>query len=208
MNKYIALLALLPLSTALAADAPDCSTPVLINLRTLQYQTKADFPNTPKVVRTNVWETKKPTTVCGVTFTPKGNVMTIKTDDNDVYGYLTTPDREARGIVLAGSTPGLLGHSGLEVRLSLFDLDAKYSAEAMIPAEMSASTTVGVRIDGGKLQPLYWPGKGGYTVSFPKTVKTIDIYVKTSKLTNWERVTVDRKARTMTIYRKFAFPNK
>ncbi|WP_291426638.1 hypothetical protein [Deinococcus sp.] len=199
MKKLLVLLALGGLSTA-AAATPDCGTPVLLSLRTLVYRTKAEFPDSPKEVRTNFWEQSKPMTLCGVIFAKKGNTFVVKADKNDYLGYLTTPARTADGITLAGSTPGLFGYSGLSVDLTLLNLYTMYSARARIPTEMSAGTAVGIRIDGGKLQPLYWPGKGGSPVEFSKKSRIVDVYVKTNMPTNWERVTVDLANHTLTVY--------
>ncbi|MGX9688673.1 hypothetical protein ACTQ9L_16230 [Deinococcus wulumuqiensis] len=207
MKRMLYLLALSGISTA-AAATPDCGTPVLVSLRTLVYQTKAEFPNAPKKVQTNLWEQAKPVTMCGVTFTKKGNTFVVKASKNEVLGYLTTPMRSGNGITLAGRTPGLFGYDGLSVDLSLLSLDATYSARATIPTEMGAGTAVGIRIDGGKLQPLFWPGKSGGPVNFSKKTKIVDVYVKTDKPTNWERVTVDLVNHSLTVYPKFAFPGK
>lgn len=206
MKRMLFLLALNVVSAA-AAAVPDCSTPVLVSLRTLLYQTKAEFPDTPKKVQTNLWEQTKPTTMCGVTFTKKGNTFIVKASKNEILGYLTTPMRTGNEITLAGWTPGLFGYDGLSVDLTLMNLYTTYSATATIPTEM-AGTAVGIRIDGGKLQPLFWPGKGGGPVNFSKKTKTIDVYVKANKPTNWERVTVDLVNHTLTVYPKFAFPSK
>ena len=206
MKRMLYLLALIGISTA-AAATPDCGTLVLVSLRTLVYQTKAEFPNAPKKVQTNLWEQAKPVVMCGVTFTKKGNTFVVKASKNEVLGYLTTPMRIGSGITLAGRTPGLFGYDGLSVDLELGSLDATYSAKAVIPTEM-AGTAVGIRIDGGKLQPLFWPGKGGGPINFSKKTKTIDVYVKANKPTNWERVTVDLVNHSLTVYPKFAFPSK
>lgn len=208
MKKSLFLLALLTLTTAAAAASPDCGTVVFVNLRTLGYQTKAEFPESPKNVNINVWDAKKPIVVCGVTFTPNGNTLKVKVNDNDVFGYMTTPAREATGFYLSGSTPGLFGQSGLNVTLTMSSLYTTYVAEAMIPREMAPGTTVGIRVDNGKLQPLAWPGKAVDAVKFPKKTKIIDVYVKSKLSTNWERVHIDLLKNEMTVYRKFAFPTK
>ena len=207
MKKLLALLALGGFCTA-AAATPDCGTIVLINLRTLSYRTKAEFPDAPKRVDLNVWDAKKPMAMCGVTFTPQGNTLKVKVEQNDYFGYLTTPGRRAGGIYLAGSTPGLFGQTGLDVTFTLMDLYTTYSATAMVPREMQPTTAIALRIDGGKLQPLFWPGVGSKEVAFPKTAKIYDVYVKSQLPTNWERATVNLKTHELTVYRKFAFPAK
>lgn len=64
-----------------------------------------------------------------------------------------------------------------------------------------------VRADGGKLLPLVYDGRFRSVEVTPK-VKTLEIYVRSSRPVLWERWALDVVHSTMTFTKKFPFPAK
>ncbi len=89
----------------------------------------------------------------------------------------------------------------------MFTLSTTYDASVLLKPFMVNGTAVGVKVDGGRIQPLYW-NKQYATVKFSPKAKMLDFYVKTNLPVSWQRITVDLVTPKMTIYRKAAFPSK
>ena len=207
MKKTLALIAIATLSLAQAAQV-DCSTPVVVNLEWVGYQEKAEFPNSPKTLEFNAWNLKQPRSFCGVGFSAKGNTMSLKAEQLEYFAYMTTVGRISNTIILAGTTTRPGKKDGVKVTVSIDKYYTTYNAQVLVPSDLTKTAAVAARVDGGKLQPLYWPGVGYATVEFPKTIKTLDVYLKTNEPSNWQRVTLNFKSPEITVYRKFAFPTK
>lgn len=207
MKKILSVGLLVTFTFAQAAQI-DCSTPVFVDLERVGYKEEAVFPNPPKIVQFSPWELKQPRSFCGVTYAAKGNTLSVKVAKLGYFGFLTTIGRPESRIELNGLTtrPGKTGGVQIEVKVDRYY--TTFNAQALVPADLTKTAVLAARVDGGKLQPMYWPGMGYTTIEFPKTTKVLDFYLKTNEPSNWQRITLNLQRPELTIYRKFAFPQK
>ncbi|GAA5503745.1 hypothetical protein Dxin01_03507 [Deinococcus xinjiangensis] len=208
--KRLTLLGLAALASGASSASINCGTPVFVSGAYVGYETKAEFPDPPKKVSFDAWALKKPEAFCGVSFTPKGDTLVIKADKLDYFGYMTTPGRLGGDVVVGSVIKRASGKEGIRVTVDLDRFYTTYKVQVYVPADLAATSAVAAKIDGGKLQPLYWPGVGGKTVEFPKTAKTVEVYLKTTQPANWQRMVlnISPSSPTLTLYRKATFPTK
>ncbi|GAA5514949.1 hypothetical protein Dcar01_03713 [Deinococcus carri] len=208
--KRLFLPFLLVTSTAHAAEV-DCSTIQLFDLHILFYKEKAVFPEPAKKVALDLTTLKSPFTGCGATFTTKnkGEVITIQAEKRPYLGILTNHFRQPSSINLSLDLLDSRGNTseGLEIDLTLMDIYTTYDASISVKPVMYKNTAVGVKVDGGKIQPLFWSGES-FKVPISKKAKVVDFYVKTDLRTSWQRVSVNLAVPKITVYRKAAFPAK
>lgn len=193
-----------------AAAAPDCNTLRLNHFERIEYIDKAEFPNPSKEVSIEIHKVKNPIIVCGLTIENTANLITIKTKKRDTLAFLTNTLGYTSPISLSGYAirqDGLVVE-GIKINITMLDTDKTYNAEVGIPGLMVKNSAVGMRIDGGKLLPMYWSGGDWKKIEIPKKAKSLDFYLKSELDTNWQRVSVDLRSPTIKVYRKFPFPAK
>lgn len=203
------LLPFLLMTSASQAANVDCSDIQLYNLDAVIYKEKAVFPNPSKKTAVELAGLRSPFKACGVTFTSKnqGEIISIESDKLSNLAILTNHFRQPTGMNLPLYLIGNGGETadGLDITLTLVNLYTTYNATISVNIAMYKNTVVGVKVDGGKIQPLFYDGK---TLNIPisKRAKALDFYVKTSLPTSWQRVSVNLITPKITIYRKAAFP--
>ncbi|QFP78542.1 hypothetical protein [Deinococcus sp. AJ005] len=193
-----------------AAAAPNCDTLRLNHFEAIRYIDKAEFPNPSKEVLIGIQEMKKPVAVCGLAVENTTNLITIKAKKRDILAFSTNTTGDTSPISLSSYSirqDGLVVE-GIKINITMLDTDKNYSAKASIPGLMIDNSAVGMRIDGGKLLPMYWPDGDWNRIAIPKKTRTLEFYLKSELDTNWQRVSVDLKSPTIKVYRKFPFPAK
>lgn len=198
------------MSLSYAVAAPDCDTLRLDHFEGIRYTDKAEFPNPSKEVLIEIRKMKKPVKICSLTVENTANSITIKTKKRDTLAFLTNTFGDTSPISLRGYAIGQdgLAVEGIKINITMLDTDKTYNAEVGIPGLMAKNSAVGMRIDNGKLLPMYWPGGDWNKIEIPKKTRTLNFYLKSELDTNWQRVSVDLRSPTIKVYRKFPFPAK
>lgn len=209
MKSVMTVLALL-MSSAWAATV-DCSTIQLYNTLGLSYSTTANFPNTPQEKLVWLPDLTAPVTLCGVTFSfdRATQVATIASKSFKSLAIIGSEMRATTTMDFPLYEDQTVGRQkqALSVSIGLYTTYPKYSVQAIINPVAFNDTVLGVRFDGGQLQPLFYNNQAP-SIDFPKSVKTIDLYARSKFNPSWQRVTLNFKTPKITVYLKSAFPSK
>jgi hypothetical protein len=95
----------------------------------------------------------------------------------------------------------------LTVHFSLPYIHNDNSVQAYINPVKFNDTVLALRVDGGKLQPLFY-NRLSPNIEFPLNVKTVDIYAQSKFKPSWERVSIDFTKPKITVYLKSPLPTK
>lgn len=203
-------LSLMP--TALAAAPANCAKPVTFYLGSLKYTSKAAFPDSEESISLSFLDRFSPVPkadVCGVAYRVDTRAETIKASaaklDTLATVFSARGKNEGRVVLY-----GLFAARNDMARASELTYDLKARRLDFKPAaEMMAKYTLGVKLDGGPLKPLYY-NNAVTPVSVPPATRTIDIYAKLGPdvISSWQRVTLNLKSPSVTLYNEAAFPAK
>lgn len=208
----VAVLALFLMPTALAAAPANCAKPVTFYLDSLKYTSKAAFPDPEERVELSFLDRFSPVPkadVCGVSYRADTRAETIKASAaklNTLATVFSARGKNEGQVMLYG----LFTARGDKARASELTYDLKARRIDFKPAaEMMAKYTLGVKLDGGPLQPLYY-NNAVTPISVPPTTRTIDVYAKLGPdvIGIWQRVTLNLRSPSVTLYKEAAFPPK
>lgn len=216
MQKWSVLILFSALATAHALPPADCSQYVFVRPTSLSYLSLPQFPNEAEVVSIDFLDrqnTVKPTSLCGFTFKPDSVNRTL-TVSAPQFSKFSTRFREkakaASKIFLENYYSGAGGLDSIEDSYVVFD-PSSFALTFQLPRYQRAPYpfTVGVKVDGGPIQPLYFNRKV-LKVNVPRTAKVIDIYAKggPDDSVSWQRVRMDLKGAVIQLYRKAPFPTR
>ncbi|BDP41226.1 hypothetical protein DAETH_11950 [Deinococcus aetherius] len=214
MPRWSVLIGLLALVTAQAAPPADCSKSMLVHSSFVIYSSKAKFPDPSEVVTLDFFHEFNPAgavTLCGFSFKPdrKAEVLTITAPRLANFSALFREGRQdTKRLVLENTyTDMSMGGPGSKSN-AVLDLNT-YTLTYRPPSYSSVPFTVGVKIDGGAIQPLYYDGKAS-TIKVPRNARTVDIYAKVDPeiITQWDRVSIDLGKAVIRFYREASFPTR
>lgn len=205
----VSLLCLAPVATA----APiDCATLQATATWVLSYKEQEQFPNPVKTVNQNLYTVTKPfrLAACGVVVTATPQTYTIQAKSTKALLAVMKNAwlGEFYGVGQRAGATVFYDAAVLDIDLpdGLFTTMVKvsgYFAGPYLPKDI----LMAVRADGGKLRPLVYDGSFRKVELSPE-VKTLEIYVRSSKPVLWERWVLDVVHSKMTFYKKAAFPAK
>lgn len=213
MKKLLPLTALALVSSVLAATpAPaDCAKAISMSISSIYYTSKAAFPDQPQWINLDLREFPQGVSLCGFKFAP-----------DDAEGRLTITASS-----LAAFTRLFPGLTKSTTRLAIdnfyapeggmgpgpksylmFDIES-YRLIYSAPKGSTSAFALGATVDGGPIQRLYYQGKVN-TIKVPRSAKSVDVYVKIDPgvFSNWRRVSLDLKGKSVTLYREAKFPAK
>lgn len=212
MRVPVAVLALSLVPIALAAAPANCAKPVSFYLGSLHYTSKAAFPDPEERVELSFLDRFNPVPkadVCGVSYRADTRAETIKASAAKLDALATVFSARGKNegrVVLYGFFTARNDRAASSELT--YDLKARRINFKPAP-EMMAKYTLGVKLDGGPLKPLYY-NNVVTPVSVPPTTRTIDIYAKLGPdvVSRWQRVTLNLKSPSLTLYNEAAFPPK
>ena len=210
MNRLLASVFLL-LGTAQAAQA-NCKT-LLLTGTSLSYTTEGVFPNAPEDKDFRFLKegsTVGPQTVCGLTFTPdrKAGTVTITGKTFALFGQLFSKYVPANAKGRLDITNQFVFGGSPEEQTLQFNPSKRTLAYKAKP-NWASKTTAAVKIDGGPLKPLFFNDKGT-PVSYPASARVVDMYVRAESggYHFWNRVRIDLKRPSITVYDEATMPSK
>lgn len=196
--------------SALAAAPANCAKPVSFFLGSLYYTSQAAFPEPEQRVELDFLSDYEPVaaaSACGVTFKADARAGTITATAKQLA--MLARVYSSRGVADGEITlSNLLTARGDKAAASDVIFNLKTRELKFQPAQgLMATYTLGVKIDGGAVQPLYYNGKAT-PLRVPSSAGVIDIYAKPGPgvLSSWRRVTIDLKAPLIRTYDEAAFP--
>lgn len=199
------------LGMAGAIKPANCAKPLYMTAGAMNYTSLAKFPDPEENVELNFLSKSTPVptaTVCGVTFKANAKAQTITASAPKLNTLAKAFSSFGKGKLLIPTyMPDGMGHAAT-VHLIFAPqgrtLDMKAASDDVAP-----TTTVGVKVDGGALQPLFYNGQTT-PIRIPATAKRFDIYVKAAAgtFTGFERINVNLKNPGVVLYKEAAFPAK
>ncbi|BDP43355.1 hypothetical protein DAETH_33240 (plasmid) [Deinococcus aetherius] len=216
MGRRSVLLILSTLATAHALPPADCSQYVFVRPTSLSYLSLPQFPNEAETVAIDFLEPQgaaKPVSLCGFTFKPDvvNRVLTVSAPRLSKFSTLFREKTKAASkIFLENAYRGAGGSVPIEDSYVVFD-PASYVLTFQLPRYQQAPSrfTVGVKVDGGPIQPLYFNRKV-QKVNVLRTARVVDIYAKggPNDSVSWQRVRMDLKGAVIEMYRQATFPTR
>lgn len=218
MHRYLALLASLTLGSALAVPPPDCRPEAILlaSHSTIIYSSLAQFPEPSRSVTLNFLleggdAPSSPVTLCGFRFEParaKG-MLTVTSGKLNDFSRIYRDGFEDTGVIVVENT---FRHqsSGVTNRASRLTFDPKtFALNYTNPRTALADFTVGVKIDGGPIKPLFYQGRAS-VITVPKSARVVDVFIKPAADTVafWEYLRIDLRQPSIQFQRKTAFPAK
>lgn len=211
MQRHLFLTLILGSSSALAAAPANCAKPVWMHLNILQYTSKAAFPEPEKEIELRFLDRFDPVVsadVCGVSYRadPKAETVSASARTFDaLVNVFSTWRKEMKGKIFVGGNFSA-GNGPTDGNL-LYDPKTRILDFYTKPRD--AVYTIGVKIDGKPLVPLYYNGTVT-PIKVPATAGVIDVYAKLGKgtLSNWQRVSINLQKPTVTTYKVAPFPVK
>lgn len=211
--RIILTVALLFTGTGIAATVKpaNCAKPLYMTAGAMNYTSLAKFPDPEENVELNFLSKSTPVptaTVCGVNFKANAKAQTITASAPKLDTLAQVFSSFGKGkLMIPTYMPDGMGHAApvhLTFALQGRTLDMKAASDDVAP-----TTTVGVKVDGGALQPLFYNGKTT-PIRIPATAKSFDIYVKAAAgtFTGFERINVNLKNPSVVLYKEAAFPAK
>ncbi|GMA15876.1 hypothetical protein E5F05_06835 [Deinococcus metallilatus] len=209
MKKWL-VIALFFSATAQAAPAADCKSLILAGVNRVIYRTQAVFPAEPETVTAEFFDDTTPASpvaFCGYSFRPDraAQVLTVSAPKLTAFSNIFREGyRDTGRIVLENKYYSDTSHpSNVVFDPKTYRLSFDAAGSPVTP------TTLGVTVDGGPLQPLFYKNTPR-SVQVPKTARMIDIYAKAQADTrlDWQRVTIDLKKPAIVFYQKMTFPTK
>lgn len=172
-------LLLLSLGMAGAIKPANCAKPMYMTAGGMNYTSLAKFPDPEEEIELDFLSRVEPVpsaTVCGVTFKANAKAQTITASAPKLDTLAKVFSSFGKGkLMIPTYMPDGMGHAAT-VHLIFAPqgrtLDMKAASDGVAP-----KTTVGVKVDGGALQPLFYNGKTT-PIRIPATAKAFDIYVK------------------------------
>lgn len=189
----------------------DCTTPQVVSLLAVVYNTKPGFPNVPERKSVSLTKLTAPLKFCDLTFiySKAAQTVTIQAGALTSLEYITDKFRGKGEIDLSliEAQPYGPADEALSVQFNLYDTDSTYSVQAIINPVKFNDTVLGIRFDGGPLQPLFYNHRSP-SIPFPKSVKSVDVYAKSKFEMSWQRVNLNFQKPKITVYLKAPFPTK
>lgn len=185
MRSLIAAAVLLTASAAAQGATPDCTRVQVSNRQpVITYKTKAVFPTPSEFV--NLKLAQEPASVCGligrmvddtsweVTGQDKSALWAALDVRNG--GYENTFDLELFGVEVPGARSQIMQ---LRVNMNRGELSVLNNGEGdpdMMMLLMFPKNVVGVKVNGGAMQPLVFDGKTQVVKFSPKDLQSLDFY--------------------------------
>lgn len=190
-----ALLALAGLAGAQDKRQVDCSSVVIYGDLTLQY----DAPTRKRMAlggHKGTWE------ACGLRVTGDGNRTTVDAGSIEALAQaMGSLEGQRLNVTLLRRDIGVQPyHLTVIVALSL---RALWTMDQHL--HMLGDTAIGYRLDDGPLMPLLHQGKAGDVPFLPDT-QVINLYATPGQYTEFERVEINLKTGTLSVWRKHDFP--
>lgn len=214
MQKWSILILFSAVATAHALPPADCSQYVFVSTIGLIYKSQPQFPNEAEAVDIDFPDEQsavKPVKLCGFTFKPDvvNRVLTVSAPQLAKFPSLFREKTGAsRSIFLENSYRGAGALVVINDSYVVFDPNT-FALTFQLPRYQEAPYpfTVGVKVDGGPIRPLYFNRKA-QKISVPRSAKVVDIYAKggPDDFVSWQRVRMDLKGAVIRLYSKAAFP--
>lgn len=211
MKKLLALAALALIPSVLAAvPAPaDCTKKISVGTSSLNYTSKASFPDQPQWIDLDLEEFPQGLSLCGFKFAPAEGRLKITGGSLAAFPHLfPEPTKVSTRLAIDNFYAPAGGMGPGPTSYLLFDVKT-YRLIYSAPRGSASAFALGATIDGGPVQRLYYQGKVS-AITVPRTAKAVDVYVKTDPgvLSSWQRVTLDLKGMGVTLYDEAKFPTK
>lgn len=212
MRKLTTLVLMLSgLGMAATIKPANCTKATYMTTGAMNYTSLAKFPEPEENIELDFLSKTTPVpaaVVCGVTFkvNPKAQTITVTAPKLDTLAKVLSSFDKGQ-LVIPTYMPDGMGHAAT-VKLK-FDLRSSMLSMKAASDDVVSTTTVGVKVDSGALQPLFYNGKMT-PIRISPSAKTFDIYVKVpaGTFTGFERINVNLKNSAVVLYKEAAFPAK